>query len=64
MKPKAFCVELDGQRVLVNQEAQEVAVLDSAGNVIFRDKIQVAASKKILLGLATAADVLEKIAEA
>lgn len=43
MRKKQFAVEIDGRRVLVDQESQEVTVLDGEGRVAFRDRIQVAA---------------------
>jgi uncharacterized protein (AIM24 family) len=39
----SFELEIDGRRVRVNQQTQEVQVLDAAGTVAFSERIQVAA---------------------
>lgn len=48
MESREFVVDIDGRRVVVNQDDQQVAILDGAGNVVFRDRIQVAAVSKSL----------------
>ncbi len=44
MDTRKFEIELDGQRVVVNQAAQEIQILDEAGHVISCERIQVAAA--------------------
>lgn len=43
MKAEIFSVELEGRKVLVDRTSQEVSVLDASGNVLSRERIQVAA---------------------
>ena len=43
VKKNEFTLEIDGRRVVVDQSTQEVSILDEHGDVIFRDRIQVAA---------------------
>ncbi len=43
MPTDVFTVEVDGRKVTIDQARQEVRILDSAGAVVFRDRIQVAA---------------------
>ncbi len=44
MKSQIISVELDGRKVLIDQAAQEVSVLDENGRVLSRERIQVAAA--------------------
>ena len=46
-----FVVEIDGRRVQIDQENQRVTILDADGAVLFRDQIQVAASKGLFSAL-------------
>ena len=43
MSGSKFAVEIDGRKVLIDQDSQEVSVLDGQGHTVFRDRIQVAA---------------------
>lgn len=36
-------VDIDGQKIRIDQSRQELRILDAAGCVMFRDRIQVAA---------------------
>lgn len=40
---QTITLELDGRRVVIDQATREVQVLDIAGNVVSRERIQVAA---------------------
>lgn len=53
-----FSIEIDGHSVTVRQSGQQITVLDGDGNVIFRDRIQVAAGS--VQGLFVALDDLQQ----
>lgn len=44
MQKMDMCVELDGRKVLIDQSAQEVRILDEDGRIVLHERIQVAAA--------------------
>lgn len=54
MNSSVYVMEIDGRRVVIDQAGSQVAIFNEAGNLLFRERIQVAAGSP--LGLFSALD--------